>query len=181
MLVLRQQFVSSVLDGPPIFTWLVLHAACLRNKYHVGQAGSPSWERVARNRSGAVVAEFGERIMFLTRAPNKERHWPFGVWLGLVMRTQETCVWTTEGVVRAWKVEGTGEQDKWRADEVSVAKCAKQQTDPRREGEFLHTRITAERDQAEYPVPPKDTPPIMRSFCIRRGGVAKHGCTPACK
>lgn len=27
----------------------------------------------------------------MTKGPNKERHWAFGKWLGLVKRSKETC------------------------------------------------------------------------------------------
>lgn len=59
---------TAVPDDHQILTWIVRHAACLYNRYHVGEDGHTPWERVACKRSHPAAAEFGERVMFMTRA-----------------------------------------------------------------------------------------------------------------
>lgn len=79
------------------------------------------WARVAGKRTGTTMTEIGERVLFLTRGPNREREWPFGTWLGLVTRTQEAFVGAAQGVVRAWTIKRVGEQGRWNAEHHEAA------------------------------------------------------------
>lgn len=102
-------------DVHAVLTWLVRHTTCFHNRSHMGPDGCTSWERVAGKRSGTAAAEVGERVMFMTRGPNKESQWSFGpsaFGLWLATRTQEECVGTPKGVSRAWAIKRKREQDK---------------------------------------------------------------------
>lgn len=58
-----------------ILTWMVRHAAALHNRYSVGVEWRTPRERVARKMSAHFVAEFRERVMFLTKGLGKEKTW----------------------------------------------------------------------------------------------------------
>lgn len=64
------------------------------------------------------MAEFVERIMHLTRGPNKEGEWGFGVWHGLVSRRQATYVLAPEGIFSSLTIKRVAEQDMWKAEDV---------------------------------------------------------------
>lgn len=151
-------------DEHPAHTWMIRHAACLHNRYDIGVDGRTPWERVAGKRNGAAVAEFGEKVMFLTRRPNKENKWSFGTLLGLVTRTQETYIGSAEGVVRAWTIKRIAEQERWNADELLAMRGTVQQPDPRREGENVHICIAADANPAQAPAPPRVAPPHGQEF-----------------
>lgn len=112
------------------------------------------WARVVGKRSGAAVAEFGERVMYMARGPNRDRRWSFGVWQGLVMRTREAYLGTPEGVVRAWTVKRLAEQERWKVEDVKAARGTTQRPDPNREGEEVHIHIPGERPPEATPAPP---------------------------
>lgn len=81
----------------------------------MGHDGWTLWERVVGKRAGTAVAEFGDMVMFLKKGPNRERQCSFGIWLGLVTRTQETYLGTPDGVVHAWAIRTVGEHERWRS------------------------------------------------------------------
>lgn len=110
----------------PILTCRVRHAECLHNRCRVGQNGRAPWERVVGNRRGPTDAEFGERVMFLTKGPHKGRQWSSGVWLGLVTCTHNTDVGTPEGVARAWTIKRIRAQDRWKTYELLAARSTTQ-------------------------------------------------------
>lgn len=111
--------------------------------------GASEW-RVKR--SGTAVAESGERVMDMTRGPNRERQGSFD---------------TPCGVVRASTFKRLGEQERWSADGVLSVKGSALQPDPRREGEDAHIRIVADRpEERAAPPPPQDAPPAIRIFYV---------------
>lgn len=123
---LQHRLGGQVPDDHPTLAWLLRHAACLRNSYHVGQDGRMPWYRVAGKRSAAAVAEFNESVRLLTNGPNKEIQWSVSIWLGLVVRTRETYIGTPDGVVRALTIKSVIERDRWNVDEVLAARGATQ-------------------------------------------------------
>lgn len=64
---------ATVPDDHPILTWVVRHADSLHSRHHVGPNGPTSWERLAGKRSSLTIAVLLERVMFMTRGPNRER------------------------------------------------------------------------------------------------------------
>lgn len=73
-------------DDHPVLTWIVRHAASLHSTYYVGLDGRTPWERMAGKMSEGRVAEFGERVMFITKGPGQERQGAIGVLLGRVAK-----------------------------------------------------------------------------------------------
>lgn len=116
---------------------------------------------------GRQWAEFGRTSHFLSKGPRKERQWTFGIWRGLVIRTQETHVGTQGGEVRTWAIERTGDNGRWSHEEVLA---------------FSGIRLAAERDrQQEYSAPPEAPPPMVRSFYETRKIIAQNGTTLGCR
>lgn len=105
-------------------------------------------------RSGAAGAEFGERVMLMTKGPNRVRQWYFGVWLGLATRTQDTHIGRPEGVAHAWANKRIGAHDRWKAEDVLGVCGPTSHPDPRRDGEIANVRSL---DAA--PLPPPQTAP----------------------
>lgn len=124
--------------------------------------------------SDRAVAEFAERVMFMTEGPRKEKQWPFGVWLGLATFTHEAFIGTRGGVVRAWTNE-----DRRTREVVARRHTGRHRMHatarPVREGAEVHIRIVAERERPEVQGPAVDAPTILRSFYIKRSDAAMHG------
>lgn len=132
---LEGRISARVPDEHRLLSCLIRHAACLHNRYHVGQDGRTPSERVAGRLSAAAVAEFGERVMSMVAAPNKDRQRSLGIWLGLVTRTQESLAGTPEGVIRTWTLKRIGTQERWSSEGLLAIRCTTRQPDPRRGGE----------------------------------------------
>lgn len=111
-------------DNHPILTRLVRHAACLHSRYHMGQDRRTPWKWVAGRRAGTAVAESGDNAMCMTRAPNRDRQWPFGMRLGLATRTRESYLGAPKGVARAWTVKRIAEQERWTAADITAMRGA---------------------------------------------------------
>lgn len=98
---LENRIGEAIPDEHLVLTWIVRELVSLRNRFHIGPDRRTPWERAARKRSGASASEFGEKVMEITRWPNKERQWAFGTWLGQATRTLETDSGTPDEVMRA--------------------------------------------------------------------------------
>lgn len=117
-------------------------------------------ERLAGKKFGTAVAEYGERVMFVVRGPNRDRQCSFGLWLGFFARTQEVYLGTPDGVVRACTIKRIAEQDKWKTDDPA-ARGTTHQPDPRPESEEVQIRISAERPHEAVLVLPPYAPQLL--------------------
>ena len=89
--------------------WLVAHASDSITRYHVysdGRTGYQNWKGRPFNKE---CVEFGECIMYKppgnTGKDKFENRWEEGVWLGVVDRTNEVIVGTSEGVIKVKDVK----------------------------------------------------------------------------
>lgn len=83
--------------------------------------------------SDMTASEFAEHVTLLIKATRQEKQWSFGAWLGIATCTREACTGTPEGVVRAWAIKRTGEQDRWKMGQVLNARGTAQRPDSGRE------------------------------------------------
>lgn len=98
-IVLENRVAGPAQDDCLTLAWLARHTACLYNGYHIEQDGRAPWRIIAGTLAMAAAAELGEGSLLLTKGPNKERHWQFGICWGLVTHTQEAYLVAPEGVV----------------------------------------------------------------------------------
>lgn len=97
--------------------------------------------------------------------------WGFGVWLGLMSRTQEKYVGKPEGVVRSWTTKRIAKQGRWKAEEVLTMHGTTQRPDPLGDGEDVHARIVAERAERDV------MPPSHHQTSHRKSGVSTYEAT----
>lgn len=82
------------------------------------------------------MAEFGARVVFLTKGPRNQKQWGTGIRMGLLVRSTAVYEGTPEGVVRAWSIRRT------------------RRPDPGREGVGVYIRIEGECAHDEVPPAP---------------------------
>ena len=89
------------------------------SRYQVGADGKTGYERLRNRRCDMAICEFGECIMYKELHPaettrNKaEIDWKVGVYLGGVIRSNESLVGTNLGVIKAFAVKRRPEKDRW--------------------------------------------------------------------
>ena len=115
---------TQIPDGHPILAWLVGHAAAMHRRYHMGVDGKTAYERLSGRPCAAQVAEFGERIWYisLTRAGiqgNGENMSP-GYYLGPVEGRNGACVAIREGILHARTIKRTPWEERWSAEILEV-------------------------------------------------------------
>ena len=108
----------------PVLAWLVEYAATSINHFREGRDKKTPLERHRAMKHERPLADFGERVHYL---PLDRKHgashspdvrYEEGIWLGLVMKSQEVIIGTPSGVVRARSVKRRPEDVRWSADEV---------------------------------------------------------------
>ena len=89
-----------------------------------GQTGRTAYREAPGHDAQARVAEFGEKIMYMTSkntsksAPKADAKFHDGVWLGLRMKSDESIVGTPNGVIKAKTVRRLPEEQRWCAEDV---------------------------------------------------------------
>ena len=87
----------------PAFTWLVMHAADVYNKFHVGADGRTAYERIRGRAYSGEMYEFGQCMLYKTsckvQGGDMGARWMKGIWLGKRFTTEEHILATTEGLV----------------------------------------------------------------------------------
>ena len=79
----------------PVWSWALLHAGWLRNRFHV-ENGETAYERATRMTYGGKVAMFGERVMAFIKTNSTGKaapRWIECIWLGKTMLNDVHIVW----------------------------------------------------------------------------------------
>ena len=81
----------------PIWSWSLLHAGWLRNRFNV-ENGQTAYERATGMTYGGKIAMFGERVMGFIKAGGAGKaapsgKWTEGIWLGKTMLNDVHIVW----------------------------------------------------------------------------------------
>ena len=90
-----------------MLAWLVEYAVVWINHFREGRDKKTPFERHRDVKHERPLAEFGERVHYLpldrkhNASHSPDVRYEEGVWLGLVMKSQEVIIGTPSGVVRA--------------------------------------------------------------------------------
>ena len=101
---LEKQIGAKIPPTHPIMTWLVRHAAYVRNVRIRGSDELTAYQRTkGRATSGPDLIGFGEMCHFKKRAHEplvdaNDRKWNKGVWLGVDTKTSQNMIWDGERV-----------------------------------------------------------------------------------
>jgi hypothetical protein len=104
--------------GHPVTMWLVEHAADVMTKYQVGKDGKTAYERIKGKAYKKEMVEFGEVVHYrlgkrIGKMEKLEVRWGRGVFLGVIWRTGEALIGTSEEVVKASCVKRMSEESRW--------------------------------------------------------------------
>ena len=92
---LEQRSNTRVRPSDPMFPWMVEWSAGLITRYVNGKTSRTAFSEARGHDAQATVAEFGEKIMYLTprnknkSGPKVEAKFYDGMWLGLRMKSDE--------------------------------------------------------------------------------------------
>ena len=130
----------------PIWTWLVEWSAMLINRYHIGKDALTAFQRHTGHKSNLSVANFGEKVMYrvLDCKHQQEKHegrWFTGVWLGVLPRTEESLIGTSEGVVKAAAVKRLSEDSQWSIEALRAVCGYPWQPVPTQAGDHVPIKI----------------------------------------
>ena len=128
------------------------------SRYQVGTDGRTGYEWLRDRRCDMAIGEFGEAVMYKELRPaeterNKaEIGWKTGVYLGSMVRSNESVIGTVQGVIKAFAVKRRPMRDRWNHQAVTEMPGALIRPNPTGPG---HEHITisiegrAEREEAK--------------------------------
>ena len=102
--------------------------------------------------SSDLVVPIGETVWYKElgeggdRTNKAETEWFKGVWLGPSLRSTETLVGTSKGVVRAYTTERLSPSTQWDINQILDMRGTPQRPDPSRPGLSIPAKIRLEPD-----------------------------------
>ena len=150
---------------------MVEYAATSINHFREGRDKKTPLERHRVVKHERPLAEFGEQVHYppLDRKHNASHspdvRYEEGIWLGLVMKSQEVIIWTPSRVVRARSIKRRPEDVRWNADEVMKIVGAPWNPTPGGEPDRLQAPLLLPADIGAVP---STAPPAEPGFVGRR-------------
>ena len=135
-----------------IISWIMRWAAICYSRFQVGQDGKTAWERLRRRSCNVPVVPIGETVWYKElgeggdRTNKAETEWFKGVWLGPSLRSTETLVGTSKGVVRAYTTERLSPSTQWDINQILDMRGTPQRPDPSKPGLSIPVKIRLEPD-----------------------------------
>ena len=113
---------ETIPDQLPIIAWMARWAAEWISKYSAGDDGKIPYERIPQEKCMVLLANFGEMVMYLPMKTARESKGVparrLGIWLGVLERTEETIIGTTNGVVKCRIVSRLSKVDQWNKEMI---------------------------------------------------------------
>ena len=158
----------------PIFTFLIEYAGVLISKFKVWDHGKTAWEFLRGRRCSTPVCEFGEKVIFLPAKTVASRDWQYGVYVGMMRKTNEFLVAGEDGaVVKARSIKRLSLSNRWSKEWVDRIKGTPwAPVDGVREKE-VPAHIAVPRLAADAIVPPAPDVPDAADKQIRRMRIPK--------
>ena len=128
--VLRHQIEyntkSRLPETSPIMVWPVRWAAELISKYSCGRDLESPHERLHREKCVTPLVPFGEAALYLpmgtVRRDKGDVAKRFGIWLGIIARTQEVLIGTQQGKAKCNTVTRLVDDGKWDIKQILQVK-----------------------------------------------------------
>ena len=125
---LRSSLERSLGEGlsadTPALQWLIRWSSMTLTRYQVGADGKTGYERMKNRRCNIAICAFGEMVMYKELHPAETQRdksaldWKLGVYLGGMMRSNESVVGTEQGVIKAFAIKRTAEKERWNLEAV---------------------------------------------------------------
>ena len=117
---LDRKFGGQVGDTHAILPWAIEHAAVLLSRHKIHKDGRTPYEAIRGKKASTPLCCFAEKVMFLPAKTAKERKWAYGIFVGLVRKSNEYVVTNTEGAaVKTRNMKRLPENQRWDADMVT--------------------------------------------------------------
>ena len=173
--------------GADVIPWIARWAAICYSRFHVEQDGKTAWERLRRRSCNVPVVPIGETVWYKEwgdggdRTNTAETEWFRGVWLGPNLRSTETLVGTTKGVVRAYAMLSPSTQ--WDINQILDMKGTTQRPDPSTPGLSIPVKIRLEPDvKVDMPISrPARKKEGPRDVYLSRGDFETYRYTEGCE
>ena len=175
----------------PMLTWAVSYAAAALSRFAKGPDGFTAWYRLKQKPYRKALPWWSEKLLYLPAGKRTSRirdKWLPGVFLGVIDRSDELMIGTTEGVIKArsWKRLTLPE----RSDSAFFLKCIGTPWEPvpSQPGladvpitTHISAPLTLPREELPPPAPAEPTPKTARRTYIRKDEELKNfGYTPGC-
>ena len=117
---LDRKFGGQVGDTHANLPWAIEHAAVLLSRHKIHKDGRTPYEAIRGKKASTPLCCFAEKVMFLPAKTAKERKWAYGIFVGLVRKSNEYVVTNTEGAaVKTRNMKRLPENQRWDADMVT--------------------------------------------------------------
>ena len=122
---LEKQIGAKIPPTHPVMTWMVRHAAYVRNVCIRGSDRLRPYQRTkGRTTSGPRLIGFGEMCAFKKRsheplADANDRRWNKSAWIGVDTKTGQYMVWDGQRVAFCRTISRLMDSQKWSSDELA--------------------------------------------------------------
>ena len=181
---LEKQIGAKIPPTHPIMTWLVRHAAHVRNVRIRGTDGLTAYQRTkGRTTAGPRLIGFGEMCHFKKRAHEpltdaNDRKWNKGAWIGVDTKTSQYMVWDGDKVAFCRTIARLTDSQKWNSEELAKMRVTPWQMHEAKAPDV----VFQERKPDEQAMRP-DAPVVPRRMYLKPedfDGPDGHGFTNGC-
>ena len=166
-----------------IMTWIVKHAAVVRTRFKVGQDGKTPYERIKGKKSSRPLVHIGEKVMYMPLKPGRlggmHSRFFYGVFLGINERTDEVCIGTEGGVIKAQTMRRLGEEQRWDMKAIKAVRGTPWAPIDGTSPVDIGTKINEDMPREEVP-DPMNFEPQYRRMHITKADLHTYGFTPGC-
>ena len=190
---LRSSLERSLGEGLPADTpalqWLIRWSSMTLTRYQVGADGKTGYERMKNRRCNMAICAFGEMVMYKELHPAETQRdksvmdWKQGLYLGGLMRSNESVVGTEQGVIKAFAIKRMAGKERWNLEAVKSMPGTLMGPDPSRPGrDRVPIRIEARIErEVEQPSGSDGRKKQVRIMKITRKILEKVGFTEECE
>ena len=139
----------------PLFDWCIEWAAESLNRFRVMKNGKTPYEMVgARKSNDLPIACFGEQVLYIPLKAERKKEdkmvrCKYGIWLGLLPRSSEVVIGTSEGIVKARTIRRLTEDMRWNANALLQIKGRPRRPNPTIDSDQIPTMTTQEAKDDE--------------------------------
>ena len=109
-----------------ILLWLIEYAGVNISRQKVHSDGKTSYEKLKGKKCSRSICEFGEKVLYMPLKPARETKdklkYEYGIFVGIIPKSNEMCISTQDGVVKARTIRRIPKEDRWCAEAVKGVK-----------------------------------------------------------
>ena len=136
--------------GSPLIDWCIEWAAESLNRFRVMKNGKTPYEMVgARKANDPPIACFGEQVLYIPlkaerKKEDKMARCKYGICMGLLPRSSEVVIGTSDGIAKARTIRRLTEDMRWNASALLQIKGRPRRPTPTIDSDKIPTMTTQE-------------------------------------